>query len=100
MRRLLPPSTQASLPVPQAPEQRRFGILAVAVVPQYRRLGLGARVMEEAEKIARELGFAAMSLTVQPGNEPAVRFYERLGWAAVADGGVWGGRMEKILAKT
>jgi ribosomal protein S18 acetylase RimI-like enzyme len=90
-----------SLPVPRLPyEPQRhdsFGILAIAVAPHCRRIGLGARLMNEAEAIASHQRFEAMGLTVEPGNAPAVTFYERLGWKRVAHNGVWTGRMEKSL---
>ena len=97
LRRLLQPPSPVPHPSPPSPEQRHFGILAIATAPPYRRLGLGARLMAEVEKLAREFRFAAMGLTVHPNNEPAICFYKRLGWSPVDTGGHWQGRMEKAL---
>jgi ribosomal protein S18 acetylase RimI-like enzyme len=99
VRRLLPRSRKACPAGPQPQEARRFGILATAVAPRCRRLGLGARMMEEAEKLAHKVGFEAMGLTVNPANEPAICFYKRLGWTPISDSGHWQGRMEKLLSQ-
>jgi ribosomal protein S18 acetylase RimI-like enzyme len=36
--------------------------------------------MIEAERVAKEQGFATMGLTVNASNERAIRFYEKRGW--------------------
>lgn len=53
--------------------------------------------MERSEAIAREKGFSEMDLTVNPQNEKAIRFYERLGWEKVVNEGRWTGLMRKRL---
>lgn len=84
------------LPVGLQPkEPPSFGILAIAVGPQYRRLGLGARLMADAENLACRLGFASMSLTVSPDNSSAIKFYQKLGWMRDEKGGHWRGRLSK-----
>lgn len=50
----------------------------VVVLPEYRGLGLGRRLMSEAEQWLRELG---VSLAVIESRDTAVGFYERLGYA-------------------
>lgn len=86
-----------SSPTPAEKVQGHFGILSIAVAPDFRRLGLGARLMDEAERIARLRDFQAMGLTVEPDNETAIRFYEKLGWARVLENGSWRGSMQKQL---
>lgn len=56
----------------------------VAVLPAYRNLGLGARLMALAEHIARALGERRMSLIVSDGNPGAARLYRRIGYAEIA----------------
>ena len=47
-------------------------------VPEYRGLGLGRRVVEEAETWARELGYVTVAIDARV---EAVGFYEKLGYA-------------------
>jgi ribosomal protein S18 acetylase RimI-like enzyme len=74
-----------------------FGILAIAVDPEYQRSGLGRLLMDEMEREARTRDFDDMGLTVHIDNVGAVRFYERLGWRKVTARGRWNGRMTKSL---
>ncbi|MFC6647497.1 GNAT family N-acetyltransferase [Granulicella cerasi] len=53
-------------------------VVTLDVAPDWRRLGLAARLMHEAELAST--GCAAMLLHVFTGNEDAIRFYERLGF--------------------
>ena len=50
----------------------------VVVLPEYRGLGLGRRVVEEAETWARELGYVTVAIDARV---EAVGFYEKLGYA-------------------
>lgn len=77
--------------------KRPFDILSIAVHPKAQGLGLGQRMMEEAELVARQSGFHVMSLFVQPDNAQAIRFYEAGGWEKRTHQGVWRGVMEKWL---
>lgn len=52
----------------------------VAVDPGRQRQGIGALLVRESERRARELGFTRMILHAR---ETAVPFYERLGYACV-----------------
>ena len=54
----------------------------VVVLPEYRGHGLGLRVVEEAERWIRELGFREI---VIDSRLVAVPFYEKLGYAPVDD---------------
>lgn len=84
---------QSSSPKPP----KSYGILSIAVDPNYQGLGIGRILMERSEAIAREKGFSEMDLTVNPQNEKAIRFYERLGWEKVVNEGRWTGHMRKRL---
>ncbi|MCP5074998.1 MAG: GNAT family N-acetyltransferase [Rhodobacteraceae bacterium] len=57
-----------------------YYILAVAVYPEFRGLGIGRRLMAEAESAARAKGFKETSLNVFSENQGAVRLYETLGY--------------------
>jgi len=82
-----------------APERpRSFGILAIATDPRQAGRGIGRALMEAAEAEARRRGFARMHLSVDPGNQRAIRFYEGLGWTRVVGGPEWRGEMARCIA--
>ena len=97
--------TDADFPVATCrfyPLEKGFAMIGrVVVLPEYRSMGLGSRVMAEAEKWLTELGYEH---AVIESRVTAVGFYEKLGYAA-ADGTVIKGatfdciRMEKTLDK-
>ena len=51
----------------------------VVVLPEYRRRGLGTRVVREAESWARELGFIRVAVESRDNKIP---FYESMGYVA------------------
>src|SRR4029453_5645311 len=55
-------------------------INVLAVRPQFRRQGLGTRLLALAEEIAHGLGKRGMSVIVSDANLGAHRLYERLGY--------------------
>ena len=59
----------------------RGWIYHLAVAPDCRRRGLGARMMQEAEARLRTLGCPKINLQVFPANRAVVAFYERVGFA-------------------
>jgi GNAT superfamily N-acetyltransferase len=54
----------------------------VMVTPRGQGRGLGTALMREAERVGREMGLAALSLTVRSG-AGTEKFYERLGYTEV-----------------
>jgi ribosomal protein S18 acetylase RimI-like enzyme len=82
---------------PVSSTQRSFGILAIATDLHHTRQGVGRELMQAAEAVARERGFAQMNLTVHPDNTAAVRFYEGLGWQRIERDGTWSGAMRLNL---
>jgi len=82
---------------PEVCDSAQFTVLAVAVHPDFQRLGIGKCLMDLAERKARESGATEMHLTVEPENTPAIRLYERLGYERTACNGVWHGQMRKSL---
>jgi ribosomal protein S18 acetylase RimI-like enzyme len=63
---------------------RRWHVHALAVRPDYRRKGLGTRLLRIADALAFEDGLTETSLTVAEINEPARRLYDREGYREVA----------------
>jgi ribosomal protein S18 acetylase RimI-like enzyme len=53
--------------------------LAISVLPNFRGKGIGNEMMQSLFDVLRERGYKQTSLSVQKDN-PAVRFYERLGY--------------------
>jgi GNAT superfamily N-acetyltransferase len=58
--------------------------LAIAVVPSKRGHGIGEELLEALLAKAREAGYPALSLNVEPGN-PARKLYERFGFEVVGE---------------
>lgn len=58
--------------------------LAISILPEFRSYGIGTKLMKKLFAILRENGFARTSLSVQKDN-PAVRFYQRLGYRVTND---------------
>ncbi len=61
-------------------------VFSMWVDPAVRRAGLGARLIEAAEAWAVAWGGRSSVLWVFAGNEPAVRFYDRIGFTILASG--------------
>jgi len=61
--------------------------LAIAVVPSRRGHGLGEALLEALCERARSERYAALSLSVEKGNEPLLVFYEKHGFARVHEDG-------------
>lgn len=57
-------------------------LLRIAVAPAFRRQGAAAMLMEQIFRTAAERKLAFMMLEVRKGNIPAVRLYEKYGFAA------------------
>jgi ribosomal protein S18 acetylase RimI-like enzyme len=58
--------------------------LAISLLPPFRGYGIGTRLMKKLFTVLRDNGYASTSLSVQKDN-PAVRFYLRLGYR-ITDG--------------
>ncbi len=55
----------------------------IAVRPQDRGLGLGARLLEEVLSVSRARGVASLYLEVRASNQAAIALYERFGFRDV-----------------
>jgi len=53
--------------------------LAISILPEFRSYGIGTKLMKKLLEVLRENGYKRTSLSVQKDN-PAVRFYRRLGY--------------------
>jgi len=57
------------------------GVLGVALLPEFRRQGIGERLMREALMAARDFGLRRIELTVRESNTGAIALYRKLGFA-------------------
>jgi len=58
-------------------------VVTLDVAPAWRRRGVAARLLAEAETQVREGGAAGMGLHVHNGNSAAIRFYEHMGYGRI-----------------
>ena len=56
----------------------------LAVLPSFRKLGLGTAMLRLADETGRKLGMSGMSVIVSDANRGARRLYESLGYREVA----------------
>jgi predicted GNAT family N-acyltransferase len=63
-------------------EENSYHVGRIAVLKEHRKKGLGALLMEEAEKLTRELGGKTLKLG---GQLRAAGFYERMGYTAYGE---------------
>ena len=56
----------------------------LAILPEYRDLGFGSRLLARADEIGAELGMNGMSVIVADNNTGANRLYQRFGYTEIA----------------
>lgn len=67
----------------ESPPQNALYVESIAVDAEIRGLGIGGKLMAEAEARARELNLPLLALDVIGDNQGAIRLYERLGYKIV-----------------
>jgi ribosomal protein S18 acetylase RimI-like enzyme len=67
--------------------QTQLHIIDIALLPDWRRRGIGTAMLQALQKAGRETG-KGVGIMVEKFN-PAMRLYQRLGFAEVADHGVY-----------
>jgi ribosomal protein S18 acetylase RimI-like enzyme len=64
---------------------RRYGAVTNLVVhPAWRRQGIGTRLLQEAERLSREIGLRRLVIAMLAGNAGAERAYKSLGFGDYA----------------
>jgi [ribosomal protein S18]-alanine N-acetyltransferase len=59
-------------------------IFRIAVAPEWRRRGIGSRLLAECLRSARSQGMSSALLEARPSNTEALSFYAKLGFQVVA----------------
>ncbi len=72
------------------------------VRPQYRSLGIGKALLRHLAGLACERGYGRLEWAVLDWNEPAIRFYERMGAVAMGDWTTYrvSGQQLEIMARS
>jgi len=73
--------------------------LAISMLPGWRGQGIGTQMMTLLFELLRERGYSRTSLSVQKGN-PAIRFYQRLGYEITGEREDHVGHEDYIMLKT
>ena len=58
--------------------------LAIALYPQYRKQGIGTRLMQQMLQLLKDEGYTQVSLSVQKANY-AYRMYKKLGFEVITE---------------
>lgn len=74
-----------SLHIEQRPEQQVLYITQFAVAPTHQRQGVGARLLQLAERRAEELGLAALQLDTAAPAVHLVEMYRKAGYQVVRE---------------
>jgi ribosomal protein S18 acetylase RimI-like enzyme len=61
-------------------EGHRGWINYLAVAPEYRRRGIARQIMEEAERLLRQVGCPKINLQVRTSNAQVIEFYKSIGF--------------------
>jgi len=79
------------------PESNRAHALHIFIDKEHREQGLGRRMMEHLESLARKENMKIVTLRVMPKNEPAIILYEKLGYIQKGTSKLGSLLMEKVL---
>ena len=60
-------------------------VLAIGILPEFRGMRLGTRLLREVMDRTKDCGYTEMSLSVERENSVARKLYERLGFAVIDD---------------
>jgi ribosomal protein S18 acetylase RimI-like enzyme len=63
------------------------GLIVIGVDPTYQGKGYGSKLLQEFERISKEMGFHKLMLTVKSKNAQAIKSYQRNWWYIVNDDG-------------
>ncbi|OGS66617.1 MAG: hypothetical protein A3K59_09965 [Euryarchaeota archaeon RBG_19FT_COMBO_69_17] len=61
-------------------DSRKGWINRLAVYPEYRRRGIGRRLVRACERALQGLGLGVFAALIEPRNDPSTAFFESLGY--------------------
>lgn len=61
-------------------DSRKGWINRLAVHPEYRRRGIGRRLVRACERGLRDLGLGVFAALIERGNDPSMAFFDSLGY--------------------
>jgi len=62
-------------------DEGEYYISNIALYPEYRSMGIGARLMEKSEEEAKKAGAKRIGLDIEAENQKAARLYKKLGYS-------------------
>src|SRR6266478_314634 len=62
------------------PIYAHVGVLGMGLLPQFRRQGVGTRLIRPTLVMARDFGFSRIELTVRENNTGAIELYKKVGF--------------------
>ena len=80
-RNLIAPGVQSAEIQPKA---KTAGLVVIGVHPDFQGKGYGSMLLQEFERKARSMNCQKMGLTVEAGNDQAIRSYTRNGWQVIS----------------
>ena len=63
------------------PIYAHVGVLGIAILPEFRRQGIGGRLIRQALDAAKAFGLHRVELTVRENNVVAIQLYKKFGFA-------------------
>lgn len=63
------------------PIYAHVGVLGIALLPEFRRQGIGGRLIRQTLGAARDFGLRRVELTVRESNVVAIELYKKVGFA-------------------
>ena len=63
------------------PIHAHVGVLGIALLPEFRRQGIGGRLMRQTLDAAQAFGLRRVELTVRESNAVAIELYKKIGFA-------------------
>jgi ribosomal protein S18 acetylase RimI-like enzyme len=65
---------------------RKGWINRLGVLPEHRRRGCGARLVDEAESVLYRLGLTVIAALIESGNDASLALFQELGYTEFPDG--------------
>ena len=71
--------------------------LHIFIDSKYRNKGLGTKMLQYLEALAKDVNMITISINVMPKNKPALKLYEKMGFKKLKSNGEQGLQLQKSL---